>query len=123
MCGLEFQKRYSHEFSKVHNKLFERICKGASKDAEQYPTFPREVPASDKGASRKGLVQASWVKDNRAMLRRNIAAFAPSKRARYTTTPAEDQSALDEWSQYRTSYTLRNFKEGDKKPKRRAKRK
>lgn len=115
MKGRDFQRRYSHEFPKLHDHLFARICKHALGTTEVFADveakFPSLVEATDQGASQRALVQAAWLQAHQSRVLTEIKAgtFKTSKRNRIQTSIQEDCDAFTEWCLHRTSYTLRNF--------------
>lgn len=114
MCGREFQERYTHEFPVLHKSLFDRLAKKCTAEDGPFPEFPREVPATDMGASQRPLVQSGWLQDHRDEVLAQIDAGAFSGPAKKRL---EDREAFEEWCLHRTSYTLRNFRADQKRRK------
>jgi hypothetical protein len=101
MCGLSFQKNYTHEFPELHPALFKRLCKALG----DYSDFPTKVPLTDLGASQKTLVQAEWIKKNKDFVTGVIYGGGVSQGKKIKT----DLAFFKEWCLERTSHTLRQF--------------
>jgi hypothetical protein len=99
MRGRNFQKLYSHEFPQLNPTLFKTLMERA---AVEYST---EINADDKRprltwpVQSSQLEQAAWLQENQYEVRQTLLR----------TNGEKDK--FDEWVQWRTSYTFRNFVE------------
>jgi hypothetical protein len=121
MAGRQFQNHYSHEFPAAHSALYKRVLKAAAQQwgsltavqiakrarRENKLTFPTELVTSSKGVCLTPLIQAAWLKENRAAVTQLIeeGGLKPQR----GRTAQEDVTDFNEWCLERTSYTLRSF--------------
>jgi hypothetical protein len=112
MRGKVFQQLYTHEFPQMEETLFKKLCEKLA----QHPAakgFPVEVEKGLNGASMKGIVQADWIVANKDLVKKLIqdGLLLPKKIPKnFSQLQKQDLESFDRWCCYRTSYTLRNFK-------------
>lgn len=94
MRGRSFQKRYTHEFPQLHPLFFKYACTLA---AQTWPesTDQEKRPRLEWPEKATQLEQAAWLQEHENDVREILL---PS-----------DQIKFDQWNQWRTSYTFRNF--------------
>lgn len=95
MRGKAFQELYTHEFPQLHMTFFKNLCSEAALQWGVSAADSSKRPRLEFPSEAHELEKARWIQEHAADVK--------------DTLNSADRIKFDQWNQWRTSYTFRNF--------------